>query len=272
MNIAVTGANGFLGKFVAEELKKRGFNPTLFDKSLHNLLQPKTLKDFVLEKDVIIHLAGVNRGTDNEIMSINALGTKRLINAIATYGSGAKLIFASTFQVYVKGGVYGDSKRQAEEYINTFAKKHGIKAIIFRIANIYGPGCKPYYNSVIATFVDRIRKGKPLIINGDGAQKRDYVYVLDVAKAIVLAITYVPKTVEYFDICSGKQIMLNTIVEYLRKLSKKNIEVVYNKGIKSYDFGIERNYKKAGRLLSWRPTITLKEGLKETLNREVYEN
>jgi len=267
MNIAITGGHGFLGRYVVDLLRREGFSPILFDRTRHNLLQPKTLKDFVLKKDVIIHLAAVNRGTDNEIMNINAQGTKGLLDAISTYGSGSKLIFASTFQVYVKGSIYGNSKKQAEEYINDFAKKYGIKSIILRIANIYGPGCKPYYNSVIATFVHRIKQGKPLVINGDGTQKRDYIYVLDAAKAIVQSIFYEPETVEYFDICSGKQIMLNTIVEYLRKLSKKNIEVVYNKEVKSYNLGIEKNYKKAENIMGWRPTITLKEGLKETLNR-----
>lgn len=272
MNIAVTGDQGFLGKFVVEELKKQRINLTLFDKSKHNLLKPKTLKDFVSKKDIIIHLAAVNRGTDEEIMSINVLGTKGLLNAMVKYESDAKLVFASTFQVYVKDGIYSESKKQAEGFVNSFAKEHGIKAIIFRISNIYGPGCKPYYNSVIATFVHRIKRGEPLVVNGDGSQKRDYVYVSDVAKAIIQAISYVPETVEYFDICSGKQIMLSTIVGYLKKLSKKNIEVVYNKEIKSYDFGTKKNYKKAAKVLGWRPTITLKEGLRETLNREVYEN
>lgn len=265
MNIAITGGHGFLGRYVVDLLKKEGFTPILFDRTRYNLLQPKTLKDFVLKKDVIIHLAAVNRGTDNEIMNINAQGTKGLLDAISTYGSGSKLIFASTFQVYVKGSIYGNSKKQAEEYINDFAKKYGIKSIILRIANIYGPGCKPYYNSVIATFVHRIKQGKPLIINRDGTQKRDYIYVLDVAKAIAKALDYVPETIDYFDICSGKQIKLSEIVGYLRKLSKKNIEVVYNKEVKSYNLWIKKNYKKAAKFLSWRPIISLKEGLKETL-------
>lgn len=265
MKVAVTGDQGFLGKYVIDLLKREDFVITGFDRTKHDLLGPKTLIDFVSGKDVIIHLAAVNRGIEKEIMRVNALGTKNLLEAIKEYAPMTKLIFASTFQVYIKDGVYGNSKKQAEKYINYFSKKYGIKSIILRIANIYGPGCKPYYNSVIATFVHRIKQGEPLVINGDGTQKRDYIYVLDVAKAIAQSISYEPETAEYFDICSGKEIRLNTIVGYLRELSKKNIEVVYNKRVELYNFGIKKNYKKAEKVLGWSPTVSLREGLEETL-------
>src|SRR3989344_3215110 len=189
INVAVTGADGFLGRHVVEKLKKESnIVLFLFDRSKQSLFRVNSLRQFLNKKDVIIHLAAVNRDNNSNLIKVNCLGILGLLEGICKYSPNAKLIFSSSFQVYEKESMYGLSKKFAEELIEYYSKKNNIKSIILRIANIYGSGGKPFYNSAIATFVYQIKTGKPLIINGDGKQKRDYIHVTDVVDAIMKCI------------------------------------------------------------------------------------
>lgn len=204
MNIVITGATGFLGKHLVEELRTKNLKYSIFDRKKHNLLKPDTLADLIKDKDIIIHLAGINIGTHHKIMSVNVLGTLMLLEAMVKYAPHSKIIFASTFQVYLQDSLYGLSKKFAEDIIKYYVSMHKIKASILRLTNIYGPGCKPFYNSVIATFIDEIKHNKPIFIYGDDTRKRDYLYVEDAVDAIVKAVFFDPTGIEYFDICSGR--------------------------------------------------------------------
>ena len=267
MNIAITGADGFLGKVVVNKLKVDKIPYTVFDFKKHNLLKPETLKSLISGKDIIIHLAGVNRGNNLELFKVNVLGTLSLLEAAQMYAPTAKIIFASSFQVYLNDSLYGLSKKIGEDLILQYTKKEGLKGIILRISNIYGPGGKPFYNSVIATFAHLIKSGEVLKINGDGSQKRDYVYVDDVAEAILKAVLYIPKkNLEKIDICSGRKIPLNTILKILKQVSGKNFKVEYNMDAKENRWPTgSKNFKKANLLLGWKPKTQLTEGLKKVI-------
>src|SRR5436190_18206654 len=139
MNIAITGQNGFLGKHLMEKLKKEKIDVTEFDKSKYNLLQPETLQKFVQNKNVIIHIAAVNRDTNFNLLNINVMGTAGLMEAISLYNSKAKVNFTSSYQAYVQDNIYGLSKKLAEEIIKKYATLFGIKSISLRISNIFGP-------------------------------------------------------------------------------------------------------------------------------------
>lgn len=272
MNVAITGADGFLGKAVVKQLKIKKIPYYAFDFRKHNLLKPKTLKSLVHGKDVIIHLAGVNRGDNIDLFKVNVLGTLSLLDAMAEYAPSSKVIFASTFQVYLKQSLYGLSKKVGEDLISQYREKTDLKGIILRISNIYGPGGKPFYNSVIATFAHLVKRGEVLKINSDGSQKRDYVYVDDVAEAIVKATSYSPKnSSEIIDICSGKETSLNRILKIIKQVSGKNFKVEYNKDVKEKPWPTrDKTFKKASLLLSWKPKTSLLKGLKAVM--DYYEN
>ena len=185
MKVAITGASGFVGSYLLEALRKEKITFATFNHKKHDLFRPETLRDLVKDKDVIIHLAGVNRDDDlTNITKVNVLGTKGLLDAMLMYSPLAKLIFISSFQAYLQENIYGASKRNAEELIESYVNRSKLTAIILRFTNMYGPGSKPFYNSVIATFAHQIQKGEPIVINGDGEQKRDYLYITDGANAI----------------------------------------------------------------------------------------
>lgn len=268
MKVAITGSDGFLGQALIKKLTSQKITYQFFDFKKHNLLKPKTLKNFLKDSDVIIHLAAVNRGEDLDILKVNTLGTLSLLKAASEYSPNAKIIFSSTFQVYLNWSLYGFSKKFAEAVIQQFIKKSNLKAVILRISNIYGPGGKPFYNSVIATFTHLIKNNQPIKINGDGTTKRDFVYVDDVAQAIIKACLYPSKkSFEIIDICSGKETTLNQILKIIKNVSRKKFEVVYNKAAKEKPWPTSnKNYQKAKQLLRWRPTTSLNEGLKKVIN------
>lgn len=267
MNVAITGADGFLGKAVVKQLHTKKIPYSAFDFKKHNLQNPKTLKSLVYGKDVIIHLAAINKGEGTDLCKVNILGTLSLLEAASKYAPLSKIIFSSTFQVYLKTSLYGLSKKVGEDIISHYTKKTNLRGISFRISNIYGPGGQPFYNSVIATFAHLIKKGEVLKINGDGSQKRDFIYVDDVADAIIRAIKYSPKRAyEKIDICSSREFSLNSVLKIIKQISGKNFKVEYNKDVKDKSWLISgKNFKKANLLLGWKPKTPLSLGLKAVM-------
>lgn len=281
LNIAVTGAGGFIGSHLLQELKRKDFSITIFDHQKHSLFKPKILKKFVEDKDIIFHLAGANRDINSNLVKVNTLGTLGLLEAIREYGSpGLKLFFTSSFQVYPQLtqkklidencklepiSVYGFSKKFAEELIEFYSLNYGLKSIIFRLSNVYGPGCRPFYNSVIATFSHQIANEEELVVSGTGKQVRDFVYVKDVVSAYLKAIDFNPQPVEIFNICSGTPTSLNKIINTLEEVSPKKIKVEYNRFKQeklTYTLG---DNKMAKKILGWQPETSMKKGLSETL-------
>ena len=93
--IGITGSTGFIGQAVQKRLEKESdFVVENFDKQKHSLFDPESLESFVEGKDVIIHLAGVNRGTNQELFQTNVLGTLSLLDAVVKYAPSARIILA----------------------------------------------------------------------------------------------------------------------------------------------------------------------------------
>lgn len=263
MKVGVTGGEGFLGKYVLDALKNHSIKPILMDRKRQDILNPESLKEFIDECDAIIHLAGVNRGTPEDILRVNTMGTLGLLEGIAHFKKSVHLIFASSFQVYTHSTIYAISKKAAEDFISIYAKQNGIKSTVLRISNIYGPGGKPFYNSAIATFAYQLIQKEPITIFGGGDQKRDYIYASDAAEAFIKTLTYKKQNaVEYFDICSGENVSLKEIIEMLKTIYPNKFAVKYVQGNKEDILSIEKNYNKAKDLLGWKPKVPIEEGLK----------
>jgi len=152
-------------------------DPLLFEGDLTNI---RDACEFVCSCDRVYHLAGKNREQPGEILKNNIISTSNLILACKIKGVNPEIIFASSQQViWNSESEYGFVKSVEEEII-----KKAKKWCIFRIPNVYGPGCKPFYNSVIATFCYQISKGESVTIH-DSSVKREFIFVDDLVERIL---------------------------------------------------------------------------------------
>jgi len=173
MKIGITGWRGFIGS----RLSKRIDNPVLFQGDTRNLDE---VKQFVWQCDRIYHLAGKNRAKgDGEILANNLVSTGNLVLATKLLGKSVEIVFASSKQVeWNPNSEYGMVKLVEESII-----RKARKWCIFRIPNVYGEGCKPFYNSVVATFCWQIAHGESCVINQPNST-REFVFIGDVVGAL----------------------------------------------------------------------------------------
>lgn len=271
MNIAITGATGFVGTNLIEKLRLSKFRYATFDRTKNNLFNPDTLRSLLMGKDVVIHLAGVNKDAKvKDAIKTNILGTKKLLDAVVRYCPNAKFIFASSFQVYDEDDIFGLSKWAAEDLIEDYVNNRLISnATVLRFSNIYGKGCKPFRNSAVSTFAHLIKKGKEISVSGTGEQTRDFLYIDDAIEALFKAIIFNTKnSFEVIDICSGKLTSINNLLKTLEKISDKKILIRYNESNQKAK-KIVRSYQRAIKLLGWQPMVKLEEGLKRLMIKKI---
>ncbi len=184
--IGITGARGFIGLHIIDALKpEKNVKVFSFDLPEGDLLKPGIkLENFVKNKDVIIHAAAVNRGTDFEIISGNIVSSRNLISAVQKTKSKAKLIFLSSIQAETET-IYGKSKKLAEVMFKDFSKRNKNSVVIFRLPNVFGEGCRPFYNSVVATFCHQIANNKKITVHKNSSNKKiKLIYVKNVTESI----------------------------------------------------------------------------------------
>lgn len=263
MKVVITGSRGFLGRHLVHTLNKR--------KNLEVVtINHKRVSDRFKLKDAthIIHLAGVNRGTKEELRSGNVKYTKQLLTWLNEFAPMATIIFASSSQVYVKDWFYGEMKLQVEKILETYVMKHQARCICLRFSNIYGPFCRPFYNSAIATFIYQIMHGQEFVINGDGSRKRDFLYVTDAIDAIQKAMSYNPKKAfSVYDICSGSLVSLKRVIRVLREVSPNSVMGRYTSAPKDKPTP-KRSNCRAKKDFNWMPVTSLSQGFRNIFIEE----
>jgi len=229
MKIGVTGSNGFIGKHLIAALKDRkNVKLSYFDLPEYNLLNLDSVKNFVVGKDVIVHAAAVNRGSNLDIVAGSVVAAYNLISAIKKSGRKTKLIFLSSIQAETDT-IYGLSKKLTEIMLQDFSREYQTPITIFRLTNVFGEGCRPFYNSVIATLSYQIANNKKLTIS-DINKKINFIYVKDVVSIILREVFARRKQHFYFKKVASN----NTItVKNLSYLIKSLRELKYPKKLKS---------------------------------------
>jgi len=170
MIIGITGGDGFIGYHTYTYLKYA---------TEHEVI--KLDRDFgkdvrLKECDWVIHLAGMNRGDEDEIYKTNIGLTQLLLDSVKT---GCNIIFSSSTQVELNNS-YGKCKLECEQMIQEWCQKHSSKFYNLRIPNVFGPFCKPNYNSFVTTMCYKVCKGESVKITKDN--DINLIYVKDVVE------------------------------------------------------------------------------------------
>ena len=178
--IAITGAEGFIGRNLALRLRELG------DEILA-LTRVSTRDEWhasVAMADAVVHLAGANRPSDpTEFDTINAGTATLLVEALEAAGRPIPVIYASS--VRADGNdAYGRSKRAGEDALLAHGARAGNAVHIFRLPNVFGKWARPNYNSAVATFCHHIARDQPITVNVPSAPLT-LVYVDDVVATFV---------------------------------------------------------------------------------------
>ena len=179
MKVGITGWRGFIGSHLSQRID----NPVLFQGDMRNM---DDVKQFVGQCDRIYHLAGKNRVEgEGEILANNLVATGNLVLAAKLLCKNVELVFTSSKQVeWNPNSEYGMCK-MVEEGIIRKARKW----CVFRIPNVYGAGCRPFHNSVVATFCWQIAHGDACTTHQPFAT-REFVDVGNVVEALVEPVWY----------------------------------------------------------------------------------
>ena len=180
ITIGITGNNGLLGWHLRSYLYNKE-NIQVIPADRETFSNPLSLSDFVKNSDVIVHLAGMNRGDEKQIVETNIGLTDQLINTCETLNKNPFIIFSSSTQIF-KTTPYAYSKKTCSEHLLAWAKRTGGKFCNLVLPNVFGECGKPFYNSAVSTFCHQIANGeKPQILID---QEIELIHALRVAQKI----------------------------------------------------------------------------------------
>lgn len=200
MNLLVTGANGFVGKNLVENLKniKENKNRTrpeiiigeIFTYDLDT--DPALLEEYCQKADFVFHLAGVNRPKDaSEFMEGNFGFTGKLLETLKRYENTCPVMLSSSIQATLMGrfgdSEYGRSKLAGENLFFAYAEETGAKVLVYRFPNLFGKWCRPNYNSAVATFCNAVANDLDFTVN-DRSTKLELLYIDDLVEELLDAL------------------------------------------------------------------------------------
>lgn len=199
-SILITGAKGFVGKNLVENLKnirdgkdrvhKLPSDLEIFEYDIDNT--EIELEEYCKKADFVFNLAGVNRPKDNsEFMKGNFGFGEKLLNLLKKYKNNCPVMLSSSVQATLEGryagSEYGKSKLAGEELFKDYGKETGARVLIYRFPNLFGKWCKPNYNSAVATFCNNIANNLPIQVN-DRNTELDLVYIDDLVEELLRVI------------------------------------------------------------------------------------
>jgi UDP-glucose 4-epimerase len=212
-------------------------------------------------------------------IEVNAVGTFNVIEAAHKAGV-KKVVYSSSASVYGDAVVtpmteehpfnnrtmYGATKIAGEQFFRAFYEQHGLDYVGLRYMNIYGPRMdyKGTYVSVIMKVLDRIDAGEPPMIMGDGSQAYDFVHVVDVARANVLALK-ADATDMFFNVGTGIKTTISELVESLLRESGSDLEPEYQPDAQMFVTHRVGSTELAEQLLGFRAELPLDEGLRSVV-------
>jgi len=300
VRVLVTGGAGFIGSHVVDRLLADGHSVDVVDNLATGQrervpsavrLHVCDLRDARLDAvvaaarpEAVVHVAAqaaVSRSVLDPSFdaSVNVMGTIALLEVCRRAGV-RRVVYTST-----GGAAYGDtdvlptpedhplrpaspygvSKVTAERYLECWAGLTGGRGLTLRLANVYGPRQDPAGEAgVIAIFTSRLLADAPCVVNGDGEQTRDYVYVGDVADAVARAVASADAT-GIANIGTGVETTVNELYRRLARLIGVSRAAEHGPAKLGEQRRSLLDAARAKSLLGWRPSTPLDEGLTQTV-------
>lgn len=297
MRILISGGAGFIGSHVSEKALGMGHDVTVVDNLSHgrrenvpeaahfilgDILEPQAWIDRVQHTDAVIHLAAQISVPASEVdplhdLKMNLEGTVQMLLA-------AKILGATQFRTASSAAVYGNvdalpldegaaalpisfygwSKFTAEQYVFHFAELHGMDAVVFRLANVYGPRQKTGgEGGVVAVFCEALAQGQRPVIHGDGRQTRDFVYAGDVAQAFLHRLENPgPRTL--YNVSTETRTSVLTLFEQLAALAGQPADAFSAAKARAGDIADSVLSQRKARLWGLHPQVPLGQGLAAT--------
>lgn len=291
MRFAVTGGLGFIGRQIVRRLGAEGHTAVIIDSAAGqglpgaevlrlDILDYGKLRAALEGVSGVFHqaaLTSVQESWPREDLyrRVNVAGTANVLRA--AHDLSLRVVHASSAAVYGDAGghpvtedaprnpanPYGATKLEAERLAEEHAARGGSVACL-RYFNVYGPGQNPSYAGVVSRFAEAVRDGRPPVIFGDGGQSRDFVFVDDVARANLAAMS--SRESGFFNIGTGRPTTVREIAEAVIRISGARLEPE-RAPLPPGDVRSSRaDISRARELLSWEPRITLEAGLADTLH------
>ena len=303
--ILLIGGSGFIGLHLAKKFSEIRLDTTImcknpgkikklgFAKKIRflkcNITDYKTIESNIKNRDIIINLASViNQGSNFDPyidLEVNCKGNLNVLEARKKLNPNSRYIFIGSRAQFGKVkeedlpipedycqrpiSLYGIHKLTAENYCELYKRAFGLKSIIIRLSQVYGPSLtKEKTHNIIDDFVKKAIKNEEFYVNGYGMDIKDWIYIDDVVNLIVKILD---SNIEegIFNVGSGKKIRLIDIAKKVIELcnSGRFKAVPFPKEIIKFELGsFYFNISMANKEFGWKPKINLDEGIKRTIN------
>lgn len=301
--VVVTGGAGFIGSELVRQLAETDSPVVVIDnlingkrENLADVRGPVTLLEYDIrdvsaygpilrDAAVVYHLAclGVRHSVHSPLENhdVNATGTLRLLEASRAAGV-PRFVYISSSEVYGTAQrvpmtedhptfpctVYGGSKLAGEAYTRAYYRTYSFPTVVVRPFNTYGPRSHHEGDSgeVIPKFMLRCLAGKPMVVFGDGTQTRDFTYVTDSARGIILAGTTTAAIGRTLNLGSGFELSINQLARTIAEMtSSSDAEIVHDEARPGDVLRLYADMSHAKSLLGYEPKIGLEEGLGQLL-------
>ncbi len=307
MRILVTGAAGFIGSSVAQAYQSEGHEvigvdnlstgkrenlPPQFRLSEFDLAEERQVQELVrdFKPEAICHHAAqvnVRRSWEDPLADArsNILASLALLRAAVNVGGIRAFIYSSS-----GGAIYGEPERQpvredhparglsnygvskyvVELYLAAYHANSGVRYVILRYPNVYGPRQDPAGEAgVVAIFTTQLLQGKRPVIFGDGSKTRDYVFIDDIVSANLLALRH--DGLGVFNLGWGKQITDFQVFQAVREALSSKVEPIFDRKRSGEIDHICLDASRARQTLGWKPQVEFKEGVRRVVEYWIKE-